>query len=85
MVCFLQKIKKILNSHVINGNYVKKLNPLETIYATFFHAKRADINATVFRNFSKTYQKTNPEPDIPKIAIVIKATTKWSKSKLPGP
>jgi hypothetical protein len=75
--------RKILNSRVINGKDVKKPNPLETKYATFFNAKRVEINATVFRNYLKTYHTKNPESDIPETAIVIKATTKWSKSKVP--
>jgi hypothetical protein len=75
--------RNILNSRVIDGKDVKKPNPLETKYATFFNDKRAAINATVFRNYLKTYHKRNPEIDIPKTAIVIKATTKWSKSRIP--
>jgi hypothetical protein len=75
--------QKILNSHVINRNEVKKLNPLESKYTTFFNAKRANINAMVFQNYLKTYHKRNSESNIPLMAIVMKATTKWSKSKLP--
>ena len=78
-----QKDRDILNSHVINGKDVKKPNPLETKYATFYNAKRADINATVFRNYLKTYHTVNSETDIPRTAIVIKATTKWDKSQIP--
>jgi hypothetical protein len=40
--------QKILNSPDINGNDVKKPNLLETKYATFFNAKRANINATIY-------------------------------------
>jgi hypothetical protein len=75
--------RKILNSRVINGKDVKKPNPLKTKYATFFNAKRAEINASVFRNYLKTYHKTNPNSEIPDTAIVVKTTTQWSKSKLP--
>jgi hypothetical protein len=46
-------------------------------------AKRADINATTFQNYLKTYHKRNSESDFPLMAVVIKATTKWSKSKPP--
>jgi hypothetical protein len=75
--------RRILNSRVINGNTVKKPNPLKTKYATYFNAKRAAINATVFRNYLKTYHSKNPDSVIPQTAVVIKATTKWSKSKIP--
>ena len=75
--------RKILNSRVINGNEVKKPNPIETKYATYFNKKRANINATVFRNYLKTYHEGKSESDIPLTAIVIKATTKWKKSKIP--
>jgi hypothetical protein len=74
---------RILNSRVINGTTVKKPNPLATKYATFFNKKRADVNATVFRNYLKTYHDKKSELDIPTTAIVIKATTKWNKSKVP--
>jgi hypothetical protein len=77
------KDQEILNSRVINGKEVKKPNPLETKYAIFHNAKRADINATVFRNYLKTYHTVNSETNIPRTAIVIKATTKWDKSKIP--
>jgi hypothetical protein len=43
------KDREILNSCVINGKEVKKPNPLETKYATFHNAKRADINATTIQ------------------------------------
>ena len=75
--------RAILNSRVINGTDVKKPNPLKTKYATYFNAKRAGINATVFRNYLKTYHKGKSESEIPKTAIVIKATTTWNKSKIP--
>jgi hypothetical protein len=77
------KDREILNSRVINGKDIKKPNPLETKYAVFFNAKRADINATVFRNYLTTYHDVNSESDIPSTAIVIKAATKWDKSKIP--
>lgn len=75
--------RKILNSRVINGKDVKKPNPMSTKYATFFNAKRAEINASVFRNYLKTYHNKNQASEIPKTAIVIKACAKWSKSKIP--
>ena len=75
--------RAILNSRVINGKDVKKPNPLKTKYATYFNAKRADINATVFRNYLKTYHEGKSESEIPLTAIVIKATTTWNKSKIP--
>jgi len=74
--------REVLNSRVINGNDVKKPNPLETKYATFYNAKRAGINATVFRNYLMTHHKGKSESEIPMTAIVIKATTKWKKSKI---
>jgi hypothetical protein len=74
---------EILNSRVINGKEVKKPNPLETKYATFHKAKRADINATLFQNHLNTYHTVNSEANIPRTAIVIKATTKWDTSKIP--
>jgi hypothetical protein len=72
-----------LNSHAIIGKEVKKPNPLETKFATFYNAKRADINATVFRNYLKTYHNMNSGIDIPYTAIVIKANTNWAKIKIP--
>jgi hypothetical protein len=75
--------RKTLNSRVINGQNVKKPNPLQTKYATYFNAKRSDINATVFKNYLKTYHNGKSESDIPLTAIVIKAATKWNKSKIP--
>ena len=74
--------RKILNSRVINGNGVKKPNALETKFATFHNDKRAGINATVFRNYLRTYHKGNSEFNIPHSAIAIKAGTKWDKSKI---
>ena len=76
------KDRKILNSRVINGDDVKKPNPLKTKYATFFNAKRSKINANVFRSYLKTFHKRNSESDIPVSAIVIKADAKWNKSKI---
>ena len=55
------KDREILNSRVIDGKEVKKPNPLETKYATFHNAKRAEINATVFYNYLKTYHTVNSE------------------------
>jgi hypothetical protein len=77
------KDREILNSRVINGTDVKKPNPLETKYATFFNKKRSERNASVFRSYLKTYHNQNPESEIPLSAIVIKADTKWNKSKIP--
>ena len=77
------KDRKILNSRVINGKDIKTPNPLETKYATFFNAKRSEINASVFRSYLKTFHKGKSESDIPLSAIVIKATTYWNKSKIP--
>jgi hypothetical protein len=74
--------RRILNSRVINGNEVKKPNPLETKYATFYNKKRSQINANVFRNYLKTYHHVNSESKIPHTAIVIKAGTTWDKSKI---
>jgi hypothetical protein len=42
-----------------------------------------NINATVFQNYLKIYHTVNYEPNIHKTAIVIKATPKWDKSKVP--
>jgi hypothetical protein len=75
--------RRILNSRVINGKDVKQPDPQETKYATYFNSKRADINASVFQNYLKKYHARKSESEIPETAIVIKATTKWNKSKLP--
>jgi hypothetical protein len=72
-----------LNPFVINGKEVKKSNPLETKCATFYRAKRSDINATIFQIYLKTYHNVNSELDILHTAIVIKAGMKWSKRKIP--
>jgi hypothetical protein len=77
------KDRGILNSRVINGNQVKKPNPLKTKYATFFNKKRAELNASVFRNYLMTFHKGKSESEIPMTAITIKATTRWNKSKIP--
>jgi hypothetical protein len=78
-----EKDRKIINSRVIGQNNVKKPNPLTTKYATYFNAKRAEINATVFRNYLEKFHKYKSESEIPMTAIVIKARTNWSKSKIP--
>jgi hypothetical protein len=76
------KDRRILNSRVINGDQVKKPNPLKTKYATFFNIKRAQLNASVFRNYLMTFHKGKSESEIPMTAITIKAITKWNKSKM---
>ena len=75
--------QNVLNSRVIDGKHMKKPNPLKTKYATYFNAKRADINATVFQDYLKTYHTGISESNIPLTAIVIKAGTNWNKSKIP--
>ena len=75
--------RRILNSRVINGNQVKKPNPLKTKYATYFNIKRAELNASVFRNYLMKYHTGKSESEIPMTAITIKATTRWNKSKIP--
>ena len=75
--------RRILNSRVINGVQVKKPNPLETKYATFFNIKRAELNASVFRNYLMTFHKGKSDSEIPMTAITIKAETRWNKSKIP--
>jgi hypothetical protein len=75
--------RNIINSRVINRDTVKEPDPFETKYATFYNAKRAAINATVFRNYLKTYHDRKSEFEIPMTAIIIKAKTIWNKSKLP--
>jgi hypothetical protein len=75
--------RNTLNSCVINENEVKKPNPLKTKYATYYNTKRLDINASVFRNYLKTYHNVNSGVDIPYTAIVIKAVANWAKSKIP--
>jgi hypothetical protein len=72
-----------LNSRVINGNEVKKPNPLKTKYATYYNKKRSDINASVFQNYLKTYHNVNSGAGIPYTAIVIKTVANWAKSKTP--
>ena len=74
--------RDIINSRVINGTTVQQPNPLETKYAVFYNTKRAEINASVFRNYLKTYHAGMTESEIPTTAIVVKAATQWNKSKL---
>jgi hypothetical protein len=74
--------RNTLNSCVINENEVKKLNLLKTKYATYYNTKRLDINASVFRNYLKTYHNVNSGVDIPYTAIVIKAVANWAKRKI---
>jgi hypothetical protein len=62
---------------------VKKPNPLKTKYATYYNKKRSDINASVFRNYLKTYHNVNSGVGIPYTAIVIKAVANWAKFKIP--
>jgi hypothetical protein len=73
--------RKILKSRVINGKEIKQPDPLTTKFAVYFNAKRADINASVFRDYLKTYHKGKTESEIPLTAIVKKSSTKWNKSK----
>jgi hypothetical protein len=49
---------------------------LKRKYATSFNAKRADINATVFRDYLQKYNTGISKSNIPVTAIVIKAGTK---------
>jgi hypothetical protein len=56
---------------------------LKTKYATYYNKKRLDINASVFRNYLKTYHNVNSSAGIPYTAIVIKAVANWAKSKIP--
>jgi hypothetical protein len=42
-----------------------------------------NINASVFRNYLKTYHNVNSGVDIPYTAILIKAVVNWAKSKIP--
>jgi hypothetical protein len=56
---------------------------LKDKYVTYYNTKRSDINASVFRNYLKTYHNVNSGVDIPYTAIVIKAATNWAKSKTP--
>ena len=77
------KDRRILNSRVINGDQVKKPNPLKTKYATFFNRKKAELNAGVFRNYLMKFHKGKSESEIPMTALTIKATTRWNKSKIP--
>jgi hypothetical protein len=74
---------KILKSRVVNGKEIKNPNPLETKYATFFNAKRAAINASVFQTYLNSYHKGKSKFEIPQTGIVIKATTIWNKNKIP--
>jgi hypothetical protein len=74
--------RRILNSRVINGDKVKKPNPLKTKYATFFNIKRAELNASVFQNYLMKFHTGKSESEIPMTAITIKATTRWNKSKI---
>jgi hypothetical protein len=55
---------------------VKKPNPLKTKYAAFSNAKRAHINATVFKSYLRTYHIGISEWDITMTSILIKAGTK---------
>jgi hypothetical protein len=67
-------------TYLARGHF--SLNSLK--YATFVNANRADINTMFFQNYLKPYpNKTNPESDIPNIAIVIKAINKMEESKPP--
>jgi hypothetical protein len=75
--------RKSLNSRVINDNDVQKPNPLITKYAVFYNEKRAELNASIFRKYLNTFHKDKLESDIPTSAIVLKANTKWGKSKIP--
>jgi hypothetical protein len=72
-----------LNSHVINGNEVKKPSLLKTKYATYYNTRRAVINASVFRNYLKTYHSVNSGVKILHTAIVIKAVANWAKARPP--
>jgi hypothetical protein len=81
MVFYLQKNGN--SCHINGNNKVKKPNPLETKYATFCKAMRANTNATVFQNCLTTHHDVNSEVGIMHTAIVIKAATKWDKSKTP--
>jgi hypothetical protein len=72
----------INDNEVVNDNEVKKPNPLKTKYATYYNKKRSDINASVFRNYLKTYHEVNSGVDILYTAIVIKVVANWAKSKL---
>jgi hypothetical protein len=70
-----------LNSRVTNDNEVRKPNPFKIEYATYYNKKRLDINASVFRNYLKTYHNVNSGVGIPYTVIVIKAVANWAKSK----
>jgi hypothetical protein len=73
----------ILNSRVIDGKKVKMPSPDKTRYATYHNAKRCGINMDVFHSYLKKYHGGCTENNIVETALVIKATTKWGKSKLP--
>jgi hypothetical protein len=75
--------RNTLNSCVINENEVKKPNPLNTKYATYYNTKRSDINVSVFRNYLKKYHNVNLGVDILYTVIVIKAAATGPKATPP--
>ena len=73
--------RNLLNTRVIDGENVKMPNPATTRFATYFNAKRCNINADVFKDYLKTYHFSCTETNICTSAIIIKSTTKWGISK----
>jgi len=73
--------RKILNTRVIDGDAIKMPDPTTTRFATFSNSKRCEINAVVFKNYLQVHHANCTKDNIPKTAIVIKAGTRWAKSK----
>ena len=69
--------RDMVNGRVIDDSNVKMPDSAKVRYATFFNKLRCMVNMDVVDSHLSKYHKGCTATNIPKSAIVIKATTKW--------
>lgn len=71
---------KLFNSRVVDHVNVKLPNIAEAKFAVFHNKNRCEYNTTVMMSYLKEHHTGCDEHNIPKTAIVIKASTSWTRT-----
>jgi hypothetical protein len=76
-----EETRKLFNSRVVDGVNVILPNITKAKFATFHNKNRCEYNQSVFLSYLKEHHTGCNEYNIPKSAVVIKASTSWTRSK----
>ncbi len=79
-----ERHRKMLNSHVIDGNKVKMPELSKSRVAVYHNKLRSEHNSKVFKEYLRKYHDSATETLIPKSAIIIKSKVNWGGSTKKG-